>query len=644
MIYYTHQPLNHPESQIRLLQLHPGRGKIQCSLLTVDLNSSLRPGYEPISYCWGSQKNPKFIYVEKFKFAVGRNLYAALKRLRYRDAIRILWCDSICIDQANIPEKNVQVPLMTKIYQNGLRTIAWLGENPLDKQVFPMFEALAAFSNSEGATRNRHQGNRLWSLYEPYTELSNSKQTTKIASSHWHELTSKGHDDRRSFFRNTWIGNYVLFSLQWYQNRRARIAIERFFARPWFSRVWVIQEVAVSPKVIVVSGKRSIDWDIITTANSVSLSSWGLGFENLMAERKRHQAKDTSSLADMLSSTLNAEATDSRDRFYAVLGLLEHDESLAEIFMVDYTTNPLDLFEKLTRLSLQSTDDANRLLLGGGKEPMFSGVRLNQHPSWVWCPIRDQTQRKSYIPLWNLEGEFQASLNSNPNVVFSSDGKILKHTGYVLDVVSELGPAIEPWRRVMPTPSWSYDAIQTYLTWRRLARIDTVDQYPNSNITRKEAFYSLLPLSDRLKANEHKRILERSDVEHIDKFVMRFFTLFQNSDLRVFSRANIRIRSHMRLLRLLFFNFYAIFLIRNILNESSWHFHRRMMLSEQGYIGLVPRPARVGDRIVLIKGIRVPVVLRPCGEGWELVCEAYMVGAMDGELWDENKCYSILLK
>ncbi len=38
-------------------------------------------------------------------------------------------------------------------------------------------------------------------------------------------------------------------------------AYNSFLERPWWTRVWVIQEVAVSDKVVVLCGEHSIGWD-----------------------------------------------------------------------------------------------------------------------------------------------------------------------------------------------------------------------------------------------------------------------------------------------------------------------------------------------------------------------------------------------
>ncbi len=60
---------------------------------------------------------------------------------------------------------------------------------------------------------------------------------------------------------------------------------------------------------------------------------------------------------------------------------------------------------------------------------------------------------------------------------------------------------------------------------------------------------------------------------------------------------------------------------------------RRLLMTEQGYIGMAPTEARKGDRICLLLGFRVPVLLRKLEEGgYELVEDVYAHGIMNERL------------
>jgi hypothetical protein len=275
---------------------------------------------------------------------------------------------------------------MKRIYENGVRTIAWLGEDWLQfvgSQVFPMIQELAAFSGQELATTDRPHNSQIFSIFKAFADFSPQEPTTKINFYHWREFLSKGADENVSFFRKIKMTIYVASGLQAYHHGRIKLNTGQFFSRSWFNRfnrVWIKQEVAVSPHITVVLGKNSTDWDIIAQAYKASVEGWGFGFANLLMERRSYQERWYPGLADILCSTLDCDATDHRDRLYAILGLLKPGENLGEDFEVNYTINPIHLFERLTRLSLQSTTNPNYLLLGG-RDPLIPDSCLIQHPS-----------------------------------------------------------------------------------------------------------------------------------------------------------------------------------------------------------------------------------------------------------------------
>jgi hypothetical protein len=58
---------------------------------------------------------------------------------------------------------------------------------------------------------------------------------------------------------------------------------------------------------------------------------------------------------------------------------------------------------------------------------------------------------------------------------------------------------------------------------------------------------------------------------------------------------------------------------------------RRFFITRNGYFGLGPQAARQGDRIVVLLGVDVPLVLRRLDKTHHVVGEAYVHGIMNGE-------------
>ena len=53
----------------------------------------------------------------------GQNLAAALIRLRHADQPRTLWCNLICVNQQDLPERSTQVARMGDVYRHASRVI-----------------------------------------------------------------------------------------------------------------------------------------------------------------------------------------------------------------------------------------------------------------------------------------------------------------------------------------------------------------------------------------------------------------------------------------------------------------------------------------------------------------------------------------
>lgn len=202
---FEYSPLQ--SNTFRLLELIPGRSlraDIHCWLRDYQVDAA--PPYEALSYTWGDEESKCRISLNGFSFHIRPNLRDALRRLRQPRSTRIIWIDAICIDQKSADEKSVQVPLMEKIYTRAERVIAWLGEETFDSGM----------------------------------ALDFIPHLTKIA-----EVNNK----------SNWLSH-----LERDEFLRKMMSLVHLFSRPWWRRMWIIQEVALAPHVLLVCGSRQIPW------------------------------------------------------------------------------------------------------------------------------------------------------------------------------------------------------------------------------------------------------------------------------------------------------------------------------------------------------------------------------------------------
>jgi hypothetical protein len=131
--HYQYSPLDTTKSCVRLLRLQfrdeSGHEPIQCKLSHVLLNR--KADFLALSYAWDQPGTPlRQILCDDAVLHIGQNLWNFLDQYsRRQEYTEIqLWVDAICINQANVLERNHQVSQMCKIYSMAQSVITWLGE------------------------------------------------------------------------------------------------------------------------------------------------------------------------------------------------------------------------------------------------------------------------------------------------------------------------------------------------------------------------------------------------------------------------------------------------------------------------------------------------------------------------------------
>jgi hypothetical protein len=307
---YQYKALPNPETHLRLLAIDLDSKELTCSIEVYPITEL--PPYEALSYAWGTQKATSFLPCNSAKVAVSPHLLEGIREIRARarksspkervETLKFwrkrrrthrLWIDAVCIDQGDNIEKAGQIPLMTEIYSNAQRVLVWLGP---------------AADGSE----------RVFDDLEPLeNQLANIDRllpkTDYIAAG------------LPSFDDPIWS------------------SVTNFLGRPWFRRLWVIQEVALAKGIVLVCGRKSLDFDVLarfcigtTSAGIVMANDADLGRTSLHDMYRIRTARSNSrhySPLNLLHSVRKAEVTEPVDRIYGLLGLMEGMLAIAP----DYT-------------------------------------------------------------------------------------------------------------------------------------------------------------------------------------------------------------------------------------------------------------------------------------------------------------------
>lgn len=290
MAYFHYGTIDHSRPSFRLLRLLKGDGlDLHCEIFLAWLDETELVPYEALSYTWGSTAIMDNINVDGQKLRITPNLYAALQQLRYKTTDRILWVDAICIDQRNEAERGHQVQQMGQIYQQADRVLFWLGN--ATQETDAVFDSLCQLQ--EGS---KSHACRNWKNSDPrWKDLWHATKTT-VNNKH-----------------------LVMFHL-------CHEGLGLLLARPWFKRVWILQEVANARSALVHCGTKSIRARFFALAPllmGIRPQSHCQAVLDIMPGPSRDVSwsSETQELYMLMQNFGTAQASDSRDLVYALLGM-----------------------------------------------------------------------------------------------------------------------------------------------------------------------------------------------------------------------------------------------------------------------------------------------------------------------------------
>lgn len=418
---YT-MPLDTCGREIRLLELLPAdslHDPIQCKLYATQL--SMETEYTALSYVWGDPKATSPITVNNLPFQATHDLCAALRRIRSKFILpTTLWVDAICINQSDNDEKSLQVQLMRDIYHTASLVTVWLGES--DKY---SDEAMAIIK-----------------LTASLVECISEKGETQVQYCMRVGASALCKDDSRF------------------------IALREFFSRPWWSRVWVVQEVVVSRHAKILCGTREMRWKylqhtfLLWAVLDSRPDDGGYGtvandkLEYLLREAQlprfltlfyyrdlqHDQVVQDGKVGSFPQLSLRKfmdiillegqffESSDPRDKVYAWLGIFRLEREDVAI-VPDYHASTAQVYVNALKTVVHLTGSLSLMVNSAGLDQPQSPIP--EFPSWA------PDFRREYLgeTCWGDIVSCSASASELARAAFSPDGKILSADTAVIDCV-----------------------------------------------------------------------------------------------------------------------------------------------------------------------------------------------------------------
>jgi hypothetical protein len=550
---------------------------------------------------------------------------------------QVIWIDQVCINQSDMEEKSSQIVMMKDIYQGAQRVMAFLG---------PASDAHLVQSH---IAELHYRSSDMGFVAEVLREIYNTEP-------------KKGR--------------------QWN-------ALADFLGNPWFRRVWIIQEASFAETLCLFYGDVCIDWEYLARATAVLNDqnvlgafppSDGLFFTNarqnsvvglnniqtMLTFRGDVEFVSQITLGLVLRFCTSFDATDPRDKVYAVLGLA--NDNSKDSLQADYNDAnlPRFVYTKAMRYLLNQPADPLSWIVdaGIGLERLIDDL-----PSWVpdWS---HGTQTQTQI----LDTRYKAGTRYTPVIGFDPDNEFIVHfDGEAFDQVKHLG---ETQRR---EPNWTTSENTSYMKkWfsdaEALAKEHASDSYPIGS-----SFESVLEAFIRTIIGNHSDDCDgRSSTEksnwdydaivgnHPDDChgrpstkegkrdydaMQRNFTAAESLVLleNLISLSNIMsttlgptakdVGNNLSLQKHTLLDEHK----KTVSNASRFlHFagtvttRRRFCVTKQGRMAVVPPYCEEGDIICIIKGAHMPFVLRDIGgkvpkQVYRLVGCCYVHGVMNGE-------------
>ncbi|KAK4159410.1 heterokaryon incompatibility protein-domain-containing protein [Cladorrhinum sp. PSN259] len=401
-----YHPLDSSLKEIRLVQLLPltspsNNTGIVCKLQTVSLLS--KPQYIALSYVWGNPAATSRITVNGLPFQATINLVAALRQMRSKEPI-LLWIDAICINQKDNSEKSTQIQLMRDIYEGARIVTVWLGESD-----FHTDRAIKFLSFNAHLRRRRVENEAILAFLNATMQIETLD------------------------------------------------ALESFFKRDWWGRIWIVQEVALARRALFLCGSQTmlfddfkdayVSWsgvfkshrgplnsrlrrlDALINKTSARVILW----QHFLQNRKGVESalERQYSLEYMLEECWNFDSTDPRDKVYAWLGIAPDCIGIVP----DYNGEVSQVYVGLVRVIMEHSGSLSLVSFTGSTWRSRKLKPIENLPSWAPDLRKDKEPIRT---LWLRPKSFRASSTARANATISTDGKILVSDGFIVGRLAEV--------------------------------------------------------------------------------------------------------------------------------------------------------------------------------------------------------------
>lgn len=588
MSLYSDLPLDSSKSEIRLISLHDSDDE-NAPLSGQLEHATLNDDYSALSYVWGDDYDRRPIQLNGVNTTITANLEKVLKQLRAEKKATKIWVDAICINQRDNTEKSHQVQMMGEIYKHAnIRTVLWLGEAKNDSH-----EALQLITTADA---------QFFVDYDP-SAASPALQALKI-----------------------------------------------LLERAWWKRMWVVQEMMLSPNPVLKCGADEVDFERLVIFRNLHWEAQSADLERFQPLRnlwrkcpftpmlEYHRVKWLDGeLSLWLMDIAPFQCRYLRDKVYGLMGLIHPDirEQITVSYDEEAVTDKM-VFIEATWICFHRE---GLIPLQHGQVEKSTSLGL---PSW--CP--DWNSKQTHVPLVGFEFApypvtssfrppadkwlFGGEKEIKPRFAFSGDKETLFLHGFVVDTVdfvngvgTEETPEVTAYTGddLAIQAQYRQERLESTkkacLRWEEHVRTSKSVNYLDSDGGSEEAFYRTIAAN---------RTFSR---EALDSDVKPMFDAWIGREIASDGALSSTTVDTKR--------------IKDYSNSVvSLCAKRTFITTTTGYFGLAPQKTKLGDLVCIVYGADVAFILRkPESELGDVprsfIGEGYIHGIMQGEYLEKAK-------
>ena len=643
---YKYQPLSGP-LVVRVAEVHQGEYGTPLTLALKETklpdggNGWAHPEYQTLSYEWGQSKRNTPINCDGKILLITKNLEAALQHLRPSDKPLSIWIDSICIDQENPSERSHQVSLMALIYKSSPRVNMWLGEENAVTQ--------------EGISM-------LGKLNDLYDQLKKRLKSSKSPNSWLDDSIMSTNHLKKILGEDAGIEE---------ERQECWSAVDDILGRSYFERTWITQELLLSWNATVIIGTLQFPWRLLRNAalitktcfclpvNRESLSYWRV--TGLAQAEKDLRRGAPFTITKLLQNARISCCRDARDMIYATYGMLQYPHGFISkakaaaigLPVPDYTKSVEQVYQDTAAAIITKTKDLG--LFFNLQVPSMRS--LSSMPTWVvdWSPnpqawgqqkISGGEKAGAKVPVTPTALQKLLVVRAVPHAIApifpSTDISPITIAGRVLTA-----PGLS-----LGDVKWTSDPLRSESIVHSLAELQkTVDEkYENTFFDKyitDEPIIQALCKTILMGDNDAEAAQRGFDTTGTGGWTPMFESFFGTLVIdqmmkRMGEIPGIPERTFW--LMCVKQTGAGLFLsaARSVANE------RFFQTDQLGLMGIGALDIKAGDRVVWLRGAYAPVVMRRVesgamsgkGDFWEIVCEAYVHGAMENgdKIFEEGLC------